>query len=376
MKFFTKLFFFQLLLYLFISPLFYIIQSNDFHNSLLILYILPFIASYYFYFKKTEFQTSGLVIKKNSVFLFPIIILILLFYSIKNPFYGRLSIRELSELTAESGFINIILSKAILFITPLLFVYAIKYWNKNKSLTIFYIIVIILVIFFKSGFSQKGPLLSAFILALTLNESYRGYKKKYIYLAISLFLFFFIISATWRYFDSDKNETFNGIISKRVNGLELVLQNRDNIIKPIYLGNPVYFGSVFIQFLRFTDEENSELIKSSLNGPKAFYLLDLGEVEFDYNFSFVSEGILLFGYIFGVIISFLVILFIHKSSFNLLSSKSILRYALGYSLLFNSLMVERGLAEYLTSFIKTLPFAIIFLYIFFRIEPRKVFNND
>jgi hypothetical protein len=376
MNFFTKLFFFQLLLYLIISPIFYILQNQDINNSLLILYILPFIFYYYFYFNKKKVHTSNLVISNNSRYYFPIIVILLLLYSIKNPFYGRLSIRELSELTAESGIINIILSKVILFVTPILFLYSIKYWKQNKILAAFYIVLIIFIIFFKSGFSQKGPLISAFILALALNEGFKGYKKKYIYLAISLFLLFFIISATWRYFDSEKNETFNGIISKRVNGLELVLQNRNEIIKPIYLANPVYFGSIFIQFLRFADEENSDLIKSSLNGPKAFYLLDLGEVEFDYNFSFVSEGILLFGYIFGVIISFAVILYVHNSSFNLLSSKSIIKYSLGYSLLFNSLMVERGLAEYLTSFIKTLPFAIIFIFLLFKIEKQTNVLND
>ena len=376
MKFFTQLFFFQLLLYLVFSPIVYIFQNNDFKNFFLILYILPFIFYYRYYFKEKIINHSTLTASKYSQFIFPIILVSLLIYSILNPFYGRLSISELSTLTAESGSFNIILSKVILFVTPILFLYSFKYWSKNKPLTIIYFVLIILIIFFKNGFTQKGPLLSALILALALNESYHGYKRKYIIIALTLFLTFFLISATWRYFDSNKEESLNGIISKRVNGLELVLQNREDIIKPIYLGNPVYFGSVFIQFLRFTDEENNDLIKSSLNGPKAFYLFDLGEVEFDYNFSFVSEGILLFGYIFGVIISFLVIIFVHKSSFNLLSSKSILRYALGYSLLFNSLMVERGLAEYLTSFIKTLPFAIIFIYIFFRIEPRKVFNND
>ena len=52
-------------------------------------------------------------------------------------------------------------------------------------------------------------------------------------------------------------------------------------------------------------------------------------------------------------------------------SKKVLIFSIGYSLLFNTIMIERGTSDYLTSFFKIIPFCFFFTFLFLRLDYNK-----
>ncbi len=367
MKIFKSFIVFQLFIYLLISPFLRDFLDKQTFNFSLFISVFAFI---FIYIKSTPNLEAVNEIGLKNEFVFNVMIFGFLIFSIYNPNEGRQATSYMGDVSANKSIDKVIIEKLIIYSSPLLLFYSFKQFEQKKIISFFTIPCIIVIISLINGIGQKGPVIVVFILTLTLFNFKLNIKNTKAWIFVFLMLIFFYISALLRYYSSNGAEGIDTYL-QRVDGLEFVLNNPKDLISNFEFANKEYFLSIFIQYFRFVSGDYLDLVALSINGPKSLYLYSLGFTELDANFSFLSEGILLFGYFWGFIISLLVLIIIHKYAFKFINSKKVLIFSIGYSLLFNTIMIERGTSDYLTSFFKIMPFCFFFTFLFLRLDYNK-----
>ena len=307
-------------------------------------------------FKANEYSSTTNNLGIKNIKLFKIFCFLIFLYSLGNINFARVGTSMLGTIQSEKSFVELIINKFILGILPLILFLSTMLKSSRKY---FYIGIVLISTFLLNGIGQKGPIIITVILALVLsNFRFKILSKRSIVLGFFLVLFF-VVNATIRMINTQGKENFSGYF-QRVDGVEFIIKNPDNLI-PLYTFNDSsYILMSLVQFLRFYSQEYQELIRETINGPKSLYLYNLGFSELDANFSFLSEAILMFGYVYGYLIAIISLIFLHRSVFKLLHSRNKIYYSLGIAILFNVIMIERGLSDYFTTFIKTfLPIYIV-----------------
>lgn len=315
-------------------------------------------------------EMKNTILLKNEYF-FTILIFLLLIFSINNPNEGRQATSYMGDVSASKSLDKAIIEKLVLYTSPLLLFFSFKQFEKKSIFSFLTIPSVLIIISLINGIGQKGPIILVFVIALTLYNFKLNIRNIKTWIFVFSLLLFFYISALLRYYSSNGAEGIDSYL-QRVDGLEFILTNPKDIISNYSFANKEYFLSIFVQYFRFFSADFLDLVALSINGPKSLYLYSLGYTELDANFSFLAEGILLFGYFWGFIISLFVIIYIHKFAFKFINSKNNIIFSIGYSLIFNTIMIERGTSDYLTSFIKMIPFCFIFTFFFFKFENKHI----
>jgi len=273
---------------------------------------------------------------------------------------------EMAVFNASLGTMSFLISKFIAYSNMFSFFIGLINLKKRFFLASCIVFLSVALQYYLFGLS-KAAFINLLIISLILSGVRLSFKK-----IILFFIVIFIITSLVSLLRGEAT-TISDLIYQlviRTNGLSLVLENNAININWFSLADSEYFKSIMSSFFRMFGDNS--LLLQGLSGPKAVYLYHLNSDELDYSASFLTDMIILFGFFFGVIISMLLVIFLHRYIFLLSKSKlTIFKMSLLYSLIFSSFIVDRSLLDYFLTPLKMIPLFYVYLRLLY--DPKKEF---
>lgn len=357
----------QLLIWLVISPYIAYIFFNvnyEYINYLEVL-IIPLILIYIVSFigrKNFDLDFSN---ARLGVLLL-LLLVELLFLSGIN-YLSRGDTAEMVEFNASLSVASLLMSKFIIYSNTFSFFIGLVNLKRNFILASFIITLSLVLQYYLSGLS-KAAFINLIIIYFVLSGIRLSFKR--ITLTFLVFLTIISLVSLLRAEASTVSDLIKQLVI-RTDGLSLVLQNDMKSIDWFSLAGSDYFKSIISSLLRIFGD--NEFLLQGLTGPKAVYLYHLGSDELDYSASFVTDPIILFGFFFGIVLSMLLVIFLHRCIFLLSKTKlTIFKMSLLYSLILSSFMVDRSLLDYFLGPLKMVPFFYLYLRLLYR--SKKEFH--